>query len=154
MILVNLISRNLGVKGFMEIVKFNLKDKNQLLELDKECFGADCWSNELWQEILKDLGHNIIYLVKQNNELIAYLMIFNWGKEKNYVKITNIGTKSEFRGQKLAHKLFETMINYMKKQGMKDFRGETRVTNYPIQKVFSDFGFRNVETFKNDLGLC
>lgn len=132
----------------MEIVKFNLKDKNELLELDKECFGVNHWGNELWQEILGDLEHNIIYLVKHNADLIAYLMIYNWGKEKNYVKVTNIGTKSCFRGQKLAHKLFETMINEMKKEGMKDFRGETRVTNYPMQKVFSDFDFRKVETLK------
>ena len=103
------------------------------------------------QEILWDLKHNIIYLMKQNNELISYLTIFNWGKEKNSVKITNIGTKSSFRGQKLAHILFETMLDEMKKEGMKDFRGETRVTNYPMQKVFSDFKFRNVETFK---GYC
>lgn len=86
--------------------------------------------------------------MKQNNEIIAYLMIYNWGKEKNYVKITNIGTKSCFRGQKLAHKLLETMINEMKKEEMKDFRAETRITNYPMQKVFSDFNFINVETYK------
>lgn len=66
----------------MEIVKFNLKDKNELLELDKECFGVNHWDNELWQQILEDLEHNIIYLVKQNTELIAYLMIYNWRKEK------------------------------------------------------------------------
>lgn len=132
----------------MEIVKFDLKYKNELLDLDKECFGVNHWDNELWEEILGDLEHNIIYLVKQNNKLIAYLAIFNWGKEKNYVKITNIGTKNGFRGQKLAHTLFKIMIHEMKKDGMRDFRGETRVTNYPMQKVFSDFGFRNVETFK------
>ena len=40
------------------------------------------------------------------------------------------------------------MINEMKEQGMKDFRGETRATNYPMQKVFSDFHFLKVETFK------
>ena len=66
----------------MEIVKFNLKDKNELLELDKECFGVNHWGNGLWQQILGDLKHNIIYLAKQNNEIIAYLTIFNWGKEK------------------------------------------------------------------------
>ncbi|MDT8719182.1 GNAT family N-acetyltransferase [Clostridium sp. 19966] len=132
----------------MEIVKFNLKDKNELIELDKECFGVSSWDKELWQEIFGDLEHNIIYLVKEHDDLIAYLSIFNWGKEKNYVKITSIGAKSCFRGQKLAHKLFETMINEMQNEGMKDFRGETRVTNYPMQKVFSDFNFRNVETIK------
>ena len=40
------------------------------------------------------------------------------------------------------------MINEMKKEGMRDFRGDTRVTNYPMQKVFSDFDFTNVETIK------
>ena len=132
----------------MEIVKFNLKDKNELLELDKECFEVDHWDNEVWQTILEDLERNIIYLVKQNTELIAYLMVYNWGKERNYVKITNMGTKSCYRGQKLAHKLFETMINEMKEEGMRDFRGETRVTNYPMQKVFNDFHFKNVETLE------
>lgn len=132
----------------MEIVKFSLKDKKELLELEKECFGVNSWDNELWQQILGDLEHNIIYLVKQNNELIAYLSIYNWGKEKNYVKVTSIGTKEPFRGQKLAHKLFETMIDEMKKEGMNDFRGETRATNYSMQKVFSDFNFKNVGTFK------
>ena len=101
----------------MEIVKFNLKDENELLELEKECFGINCWSNELWQEVLGDLEHNVIYLVKHNNEIIALLTIFNWGQEKNYVKITNIATKSCFRGKKLAHKLFQAMISEMKKEG-------------------------------------
>ncbi|WP_084665971.1 GNAT family N-acetyltransferase [Clostridium collagenovorans] len=126
----------------------NCEEKNELIELYKECFGENCWNNELWSEILEDLGHNIIYLVKQSNEIIAYLMVFNWGQEKNYVKITSIGTKSSFRGQGLAHKLIETMIDDMKREGMRDFRGETRVTKYPMQKVFSDFNFRCVETFK------
>lgn len=31
----------------MEIVKFKLKDKNELLELDKECFGVNHWDNGL-----------------------------------------------------------------------------------------------------------
>ena len=30
----------------MEIVKFSLKDKNELLELDKECFGVNHWDSE------------------------------------------------------------------------------------------------------------
>lgn len=59
----------------MEIVKFTLKDKDELLELDKECFGVNRWGDELWQEILGDLEHNIIYLVKQNSDLIAYELV-------------------------------------------------------------------------------
>lgn len=133
----------------MEIVKFNLKDRNDLLELEKECFAVDYWDDELWQEIFDDLEHNVIYLVKHKNELIAFLSIFNWGKDINYVKITNIGTKSCYRGQKIAHKLFDTMISEMEKEGMRDFRGETRVSNYPMQKVFSDFDFTIVEKYKD-----
>ena len=41
-------------RKFMEIVKFNLEDKNELIELDKECFGENCWNNELWSEILEE----------------------------------------------------------------------------------------------------
>lgn len=31
----------------MEIVKFNLEDKSKLLDLDKECFGVNHWSDDL-----------------------------------------------------------------------------------------------------------
>lgn len=39
----------------MEIVKFDLKDENELLELENECFGINCWNNELWQEVLGEM---------------------------------------------------------------------------------------------------
>ena len=48
--------------------------------------------------------------MKQSNEIIAYLIVFNWGQEKITLKITSIGTKSCFRVQRLAHKLIEIMI--------------------------------------------
>ena len=92
---------------------------------------------------------NIIYLAKQDGKTIGFLMVFNWGNKKNYVKITNIIAKECFRGQKIAQKLIETKISERKEEGMKDFRAETRVTNYPMQKVFSNFGFKNVRTIKD-----
>lgn len=129
----------------MEITKFKLEDKEELLKLDEECFLEDYWEMEIWDSIFSDLERNIIYLAKENNEIVSYLMIFNWGNERNYVKITNIGTKERFRGRGIAHKLFEVMIKEMRGLGMNEFIGETRITNYPMQKVFNDFKFKSLE---------
>lgn len=132
----------------MEIIQYNEAYRDRLIALEKHCFPGDSWEDEIWQDILGDLGPNVIYLAVEGGEVAAFLAIYNWGSEKNFVKITNIGTRENFRGQKLAHRLMETMMAEMRSAGMHAFAGETRVTNYPMQKVFSDFGFQIVETMK------
>lgn len=133
----------------MEIIKFDETWFDQLLALEQACFGITAWGKEEWTEILADRDHVTVYLMEENGQAVAFLAIYNWGTEKNYVKISDIGTKPGFQGKKIAHQLMETMIAEMEARGMYAFAGETRVTNYPMQKVFEDFGFQNVYTMEN-----
>lgn len=132
----------------MEIIKFNEAYFDRFLALEKHCFGATAWGRDQWQEILADHEHTVLYLAVENGEPVAFLAIYNWGNEKNYVKITDIGTKEACRGKKIAHKLMETMLEEMAELGMQAYAGETRLSNYPMQKVFEDFGFQRAYTME------
>lgn len=125
----------------MEIIKWNGTYFDKFLELEAHCFGPAAWGREEWTEILSD-EKTAVYLAVEAGELIAFLSIYNWGSKKNFVKITDIGTRADFRGRKIAHKLMASMMAEMEAAGMHAFAGETRVSNAPMQKVFADFGFR------------
>lgn len=131
----------------MEIIKYSAPYLETLLELEKHCFGVNATEKEEWQEILAD-EHTLLYLAVENGEVLAFLSIYNWGTEKNFVKITDIGTRESCRGRRIAHRLMETMMAEMKAQGMQAFAGETRVSNKAMQKVFSDFGFQVAYTME------
>lgn len=132
----------------MEIRKSTLSDQKELIALEKACFGEDCWEDGVWQDILSDPVRNIIYLATENEEIASFLAVYNWNPERNFVKITNAGTKPCFRGKGYIRQLFETMLAEMRNLGMTAFAGETRVSNLPMQHVFRNFNFQAVETMK------
>lgn len=133
----------------MDIVVLDKSRMEELIKVDKSCFLDLHWDTERWNLIFNDLEHNKIYAVLKDNKIVGYLMIYNWGKEKNYVKLTNIGVLKEVRNNNYASKLIEFMLSDMRKLNMHDFRGETRVTNYPMQKTFEKFGFKKTEVMKD-----
>lgn len=132
----------------MEIRKFESSDQTELAALEKTCFGKACWEDEVWQDILGDPARNVIYLATENGEIASFLAVYNWQPERDFVKITNVGTKPDFRGQGLVHRLFETMLTEMRGLGITEFAGETRISNLPMQKVFRDFHFEAVYTME------
>ena len=54
----------------------------------------------------------------------------------------NLAIHPDYRGQGLAHKLLNHVTEEMVKDEMYRFCGETRSTNYGMQKVFEDCGYK------------
>lgn len=133
----------------MKIVKLSKADRFELEKLDKKYFGNSHWEEEIWNQVFDDLNRNIIYAIKEQNKVLAFLMIYNWGKEKNYVKLTNIAVSEENRNKSLAKLLISKMMDEMHSLNMHDFRGETRISNFPMQKIFETFGFKRTEVLKD-----
>ena len=131
----------------IEILKEDVK--KELIQLENSCFGPSHWEMDLWDEIFSDLERNVIYGIKVKDRLVAYLMIYNWGKERDYVKLTNLAVSEEYRNKKYASELMRYMLDHMRSSGIHDFRGETRVSNYSMQKVFENFGFERKEVMKD-----
>lgn len=124
----------------MDIIKYSQKiGRDVIHNIEKSCFNPP--DIKMVDYILDDLENNIIYLAKIDERYVGSLMIYDWGEIKDYIKITNLGILEEFRGREIALILIKTMIEEMKEKGKKIFKAETRVTNYPMRKVFNKLGF-------------
>lgn len=124
-----------------QIVKLELKDLNQFLKAENNCFSDDDINREIWVELLED-KRTIVYAIKENDIIKAHLAIYNWKDEKDYIKIMTIGSQSEHRNKGYAHKLMQHAIEEMMKENMFLFKGETRASNYKMQKLFENFGYK------------
>lgn len=124
-----------------KIVILGSESEAELIEFNKLCFPTDFWKKEDWHELLSD-PRAVYYALLDGDELIGNVFIYNWQGEHDYVKIMNLSVRSDRRGNGLAHKLLDHVTAEMNKLGMKRFCGETRATNFAMQKVFEDCGYR------------
>lgn len=69
------------------------------------------------------------------------MFIYNWAGEKDYIKIMNLAVHADYRNHGLAHKLLNHVSAEMQKVGMHRFCGETRASNYAMQRVFESCGY-------------
>lgn len=123
-----------------EIVRLTILDLEVFLKSMKICFPDEETKREDWVELLED-EKTFAFAIKKNNEIEAHLAIYNWKGESDYVKIMSIGTHPDHRKKGHAHRLMQHVIDEMLKDGMYKFKGETRVSNLLMQKVFEDFGY-------------
>ena len=113
----------------------------ELIEFNKLCFPTDFWKEEDWHELLSD-PRAVYYALLDGGRLIGNAFIYNWQGELDYVKIMNLSVHPDHRGRGYAHRLLGHVKDEMERIGMRRFCAETRATNYAMQKVFDDCGYR------------
>ena len=123
-----------------KIVILGAEREAELIEFNKLCFPADFWKEEDWHELLSD-PREIYYALLEDDKLIGNVFIYNWQGEYDYVKIMNLSVHPDRRGFGYAHRLLDHVTSEMSKLGMKRFCGETRASNYAMQKVFEGCGY-------------
>ena len=124
----------------MEIRIKGIEDMPELIEFNKLCFPKDYWKEEDWADLLSD-PRAVYYALMDGTRLVGDVFIYNWQGELDYVKIMNLSVHPDHRGRGLAHMLLDHVTKEYSKLGMERFCGETRSTNFAMQKVFEDCGY-------------
>lgn len=124
-----------------KIVILGIEREGEIIEFNKLCFPSDFWKEDDWHELLSD-PRAIYYALLDDEKLIGNVFIYNWQGEYDYVKIMNLSVHPDHRGKGYAHRLLDHVTAEMTKLGMKRFCGETRATNFAMQKVFEECGYR------------
>lgn len=122
------------------IEKLTIKDLEDFLKSMTICFPGDDIKEEDWIELLED-EKTLVFAIKESNIIKAYIAIYNWKGENDYIKIMSIGTHPDHRKKGYAHMLMQYIIDEMLKDDMHIFKGETRESNFKMQKVFEDLGY-------------
>ena len=118
-----------------------IENKRELIDFNRLCFPTDFWKEEDWDDLLSD-PRAVYYALLDGERLIGDVFIYNWQGELDYVKIMNLSVHPAYRGRGYAHKLLRHVTDEMSKLGMRRFCAETRASNFAMQKVFDDCGYR------------
>lgn len=129
------------LKQDVKIVILGHEKATQLIEFNKLCFPLDSWKDEDWHDLLCD-PRAIYFAMLSGEKLIGNVFVYNWQGEDNYVKIMNLSVHPDHRGRGLAHTLLNHVTAEMQKIGLTRFCGETRATNFAMQRVFEECGYR------------
>lgn len=130
------------------IVRLTIKDLEEFLESETICFPDEPIKREDWIELLED-ERTFVFAIKEDNNIKAYIAIYNWKGENNYIKIMSIGTYPDHRNKGYAHMLMKYTIDEVVKDDMHIFKAETRESNIKMQKVFDDFGYKKISREEN-----
>ena len=97
----------------MQLQKLGTERMQEIIEFDHLCFPNDFWKEEDWESLLRD-ERAIYYALLDDGRIVGDLFLYNWQGEQQE----------------------------MKELGMGRFRGETRASNLPMQRLFEKMGYR------------
>lgn len=123
-----------------ELVKLGITDMEEIDTFHRLCFPTDYFTWEAWEELLPD-PRTLVYAIREGKRLAALLAVYNWQGQDDYVKIMTLCVHPDCRRKGHAKRLLNRILEDMQGQGMGLFKAETRVSNLPMQRLFSNMGF-------------
>lgn len=132
----------------LEIKRLGLERVEEIKDFDVFSFPDDHWDDEAWNELLSD-ERSVYYALLDDDKLVGNIFIYNWEGKKDYIKIMTMAVHPDYRKQGLASRLMKHSEEEMLKFGMKNFRGETRASNKPMQATFERCGYK-LDTVEKD----
>lgn len=131
-----------------QMIPVGMEAKEELMAFDLLAFPSDPFEEEAWNELLADKRTHT-FIIREEEQIVSFISVYDWNGEKDYVKIMTIGTHPQKRQQGYASILMQYVIDKFSQEGMYRFLGETRVSNKPMQHVFENFGFKQLRIEKD-----
>lgn len=121
----------------LSITMMDKDDIDEILEISSKSFHIS-WSRNSYENEL--INPNATYFIaKFDNKVIGFAGTWIILDES---QITNIAVDPNFRNNKVASKLLETLILYCSKKGCTSFTLEVRENNEPAKNLYMNHGFK------------
>ena len=120
----------------LNIRRFTAEDVEQVTALEQSCFSMP-WKSEDFLRLAED--PKSLYLVAETDgKIVGICGVTNIVGEGN---INNVAVSADYRGQGIATKLMERLIEEGYKMGIAEFTLEVRVSNAAAIHVYEGCGF-------------
>lgn len=117
----------------------------QVAALEKECFPADPWSEELFRAALDDPRAAILLAEGESGEILGYAVLFTVLDEGN---LDNIAVAPACRRQGVADALLGAIVGFGREH-LLTLTLEVRASNTPAISLYEKYGFVAVGQRKN-----
>lgn len=124
------------------------RDLEEIYQIEKESFTMPWTYDDFKDSINHENNFYLkIYLIAENQgKIIGYCGLWGIAGEG---QINNVAVKKEYRGQHVAIKMLQTLIEMGLKNNLNSFTLEVRVSNIPAIRLYHHLGFEDAGTRKN-----
>lgn len=126
------------------IRQMEIKDVEQVAELEQECF-AEPWSKASLEKEVDNDG-SLFCVCEIENRIVGYAGMYLIPPEGD---ITNVAVTEEYRGRGIAGDILAYMFDRAGTLGIMEFTLEVRVSNIPAIKLYEKLGFYSEGIRKN-----
>ena len=129
----------------MEIILMNSDHVAQVAAIEKECFGADAWSE---RSVASELDNALsLWLVALDCDTVAGYVGSQTVCEET--DMMNVAVTGQYRRKGIAEKLVLALIAELQKRGSHCLTLEVRDSNMPARMLYEKLGFVSVGLRKN-----
>lgn len=132
--------------------KSDLKSYKALLD---ECFDGSNNISE-YEKYNPEANYKIV-VAKDGNKIVGSITFYKLDlftfSFQPVLEIFNVAVLKDYRGQKIAKKLFEFIFDYSKKNGYKSINLTCLDTAIPAHKLYESVGFIRASSVKYSLSL-
>ncbi len=121
----------------IENVSQDTQFARDVFEIDRECFGVNCWSLELIKYDIATAG-NIYIICKHQKEVVGFVAVSTVLDE---AELNRIALKEKFRSLGLGTKLLNSLIKLLKQKNFKRLMLEVRSSNISAIELYKKAGF-------------
>lgn len=113
------------------------RDVDAIARLEKVCF-KDPWSKDAVREEIEDNSLAMYVVAELDKQVIGYVGIWYIGDEGH---ITNVAVDPNYRKLHVGSAIIHSLIDFSRKNGIRAFTLEVRVSNIAAQNLYKKFGF-------------
>lgn len=126
-------------KGELVIRPMTYADLDEVVRLEKMCFGLGAWSKGAFASELKREPQSYFAVACINGVLVGFA---GWRWEGENAHITNIAVHPKMRGRKIGELLLRTILEEAVRRGLNSSILEVRKSNIVAQNLYHKFGYK------------
>jgi len=134
-----------GTQRF-EPIPLELRDLNQVFEIDQLCFKPELAFPKSFVRFLLSSPDCLGLGIKEEGKLIGFVIA--QAENLNRVRLITLDVREEYRRRKIGEKLLEYLHQFLKAKGFSQIVLETAVDNGPAIKLYQKMGYEPVRIKK------
>lgn len=128
-------------KGELVIRPMTYSDLDDVVRLEKMCFGLGAWSRGAFASELKRGQKSYFVVARINGVLVGFA---GWRQEGDEAHVANIAVHPKMRGRKIGELLLRTILEEAVRRGLNTSLLEVRKSNIIAQNLYRKYGYKVV----------
>lgn len=127
------------------ILKATTKHLKDLIQIEQECFGSDCFKLSK-NNFIYHIKKGNIFVFSQNKLIAGYILLINYQKS---LRVYSLAVKKEFQNMQIAYKLCNECIKFAKSLNKNKIILEVRKSNQKAINLYEKLNFKKAKILNN-----